>query len=413
MPVMPVTFTRVPSICTRSSARTPLLRQVLKRPTRMQKLVIGSVLSALLFGLGCNQAGSNRKHETADVPKIDGALIHFSADFAKRIGLKFTDVRNAGVTPSLAVVGTATFDPEHVARVGTRLRGLVRDVRHYEGDVVKKGELLASLDSPELGEAQAAVISLQAELDAAERNATREKRLAEEKLTTLKESEEANALAEKYQALLAAAQQKVAALGGTHSANHERTIGVHLLTTPVEGTIVERHIAKGQLVEGDHTAFLVANLDTLWVELAVFERSLPLIHVGDEVLLKPLGSHSDGLKGKVANVGQVLNAATRSAPVRIEVDNRSRQLRPGQAVDAVIRAGGAAVDEGPVVPPDAVTYVDGKPTVFVGESPTSVRVAAVELGASDGRELYIKQGVKVGERVVTNGTFELKSELFR
>jgi membrane fusion protein, heavy metal efflux system len=147
--------------------------------------------------------------------------------------------------------------------------------------------------------------------------------------------------------------------------------------------------------------------------LAVFERSLPLIRVGDEVLLRPLGSHADGLKGKVANVGQVLNSTTRSAPVRVEVDNRSRQLRPGQAVDAIIRAVGAEVAQGPVVPPDAVTFIDGKPTVFVLESPTTVRVTPVELGASDGQDLYIKQGLKVGERVVTEGTFELKSELFR
>lgn len=380
------------------------------RLTRRHLLLVAALVGLLS---GCHRGDSGKAAEAADVPKLEGSVIRFSESYAKRIDLKTADVRNAGVVPSLAVVGTATFDPEHVARVGTRLRGLVRDVRHYEGDVVKKGEALASIDSPELGEAQAAVISLQAELDAAKRNATREQKLADEKLTTLKESEEANALAEKYQALLAAAQQKVAALAGTPSGTNARTIGVHTVTTPLDGTIVERHIAKGQIVEGDHTAFLVANLDTLWVELAVFERSLPLIRVGDEVVLKPLGSQTEGLQGRVANVGQVLSSTTRSAPVRVEVDNRSRQLRPGQAVDAIIKAGGAAATEGPVVPPDAVTFVDGKPTVFVVDSPTSVRVAVVELGATDGRDLHIKQGVKVGERVVTSGTFELKSELFR
>jgi cobalt-zinc-cadmium efflux system membrane fusion protein len=273
--------------------------------------------------------------------------------------------------------------------------------------------LLASVDSPELGEAQAAVSSLQAEYDAAKRNAEREQKLADDKLTTLKESEEATALAGKYQALLNAALQKVSALSGSAAARPAKAIGVHVIVSPIEGTIVERHIAKGQLVEGDHIAFLIANLDTLWVELSVFERGLPMVRVGDEVVLRPLGSHEEGLKGKVANVGQVLNAATRSAPVRVVVDNRSRLLRPGQAVDANIRAGGSSVDAGPVVPPDAVTYVDGKPTVFVMDTPTSVRVVPVELGATDGRELHIVRGLKVGERVVTSGTFELKSELFR
>lgn len=334
---------------TPSSRDGSRLRILVSRPALGQSrwirlLLAGSLSAFALPGLGCSHDGSAQKLEIADVPKLDGNVLRFSESYAKRIDLKSTEVRNAGVVPSLAVVGTATFNPEQLARVGTRLRGLVRDVRRYEGDVVKEGAVLASIDSPELGEAQAAVISLQAELDAAKRNAAREMKLSEEKLTTLKESEEANALAEKYQALLAAARQKVAALAGAPANVNGRTIGVHYVTTPLDGTIVERHIAKGQLVEGDHTAFLVANLDTLWVELAVFERSLPLIRVGDEVVLKPLGSHAEGLKGKVANVGQVLSSSTRSAPVRVEVDNRSRQLRPGQAVDAVIRAGGAAVD---------------------------------------------------------------------
>ncbi|HMA92478.1 MAG TPA: efflux RND transporter periplasmic adaptor subunit [Polyangiaceae bacterium] len=377
----------------------------------MRVILASALLGTLLVGCGTG-GGADAKLETVDVPRREGNLIQFSDTFASRINLKSAEVRAAGVVPSIAVVGTVTFDPEHVARVGTRLRGLVREVRRYEGDAVKQGELLASIDSPELGEAQAAVISLQAELDAAKRNAQRESKLAEGKLTTLKESEEASALADKYQALLSAARQKVSALAGSVDPK-SRAIGVHAIASPLDGTIVERHIARGQLVEGDHIAFLVANLDTLWVELAVFERSLPMIRVGDEVILKPLGSQGDGLKGKVANVGQVLSSTTRSAPIRVEVDNRSRQLRPGQAVDAVIRAGGAAVDEGPVVPPDAVTFIDGKPTVFVLDAPNKVRVAPVELGASDGQDLHIKQGLKVGERVVTTGTFELKSELFR
>lgn len=368
---------------------------------------------ACLGAVGCNRGAVAQKLESNDIPRLEGDTIRFSEKFATRVDLKTTEVKSVSVVPAIAVIGTVTFDPEHVARIGTRLRGLVRDVRRYEGTTVKRGELLASIDSPELGEAQAAVTSLRAEMDAAKRNAAREVKLAEAKLTTLKESEDANALADKYQALLGAAMQKVAALAGSLSATDMRAIGVHAITSPIDGTLVERHIAKGQLVEGDHTAFIVANLDTLWVELAVFERSLPLIRLGDEVELKPLGSHERGLKGKLANIGQVLNPATRSAPVRVEVDNRSRQLRPGQAIDAVIRAGGATIDEGPMVPPEAVTFVDGKPHVFVVDSPTSVRVSDVELGAASGQELHIRRGLKVGERVVTNGTFELKSEIFR
>ena len=99
--------------------------------------------------------------------------------------------------------------------------------------------------------------------------------------------------------------------------------------------------------------------------------------------------------------------------VRVAVENKKRQLRPGQAVDAVIRTASAAVSEGLLVPRAAVTFVDGKPTVFIENSPNSVEAVAVVLGASNGRELQIVEGLKPGQRVVVGGTFELKSELFR
>jgi cobalt-zinc-cadmium efflux system membrane fusion protein len=366
-----------------------------------------------LFLFGCGGRQSATSVEQPDLPRVEGNVIRFSPGFAKRIGLVAAPVKNAEVVPALSVVGTVTFDPEQVARIGTRLRGLVREVEKFEGDVVKRGDSLAEIDSPELGEAQAAVTSLRAELEAAKRNAHRESTLAAEKLTTLKESEDAQALADKYGALLAAAEQKVSALASVPPSRSERTFGIHTLRSPLDGTIVERHIARGQLVEADHTAFLVANLDHLWVELAVFERSLPFIHVGDEVTLRPMGSQEDGIKGEVANVGQVLSSSTRSAPIRVEVDNRRRLLRPGQAVDAIIRARGGSVSEGPVISLQAVTFVEGKPTVFVQDSETSARVVAIESGNSNGRELHVKRGLTAGQRVVTSGVFELKSELFR
>ncbi len=244
-------------------------------------------------------------------------------------------------------------------------------------------------------------------------DAERERDLAEHRLTTLKESEDANANKDTVRALLSAAQQKVSALAGASRDASDRSIGVHELVTPLSGTIVERHISKGQLVQADHTAFVVADLDYLWVELAVFERSLAQIHDGDAVELKPMGYKGEPIKGRVAHISSVLDEDTRSASIRVEVENKQRRLRPGQAVDAVIHAKGAAIQGGLSVPIAAITYVDGKPTVFVSESPTSVVASEVVLGVSSGTEQQIESGILPGQKVVVAGTFELKSELFR
>ncbi len=384
------------------------------RKTAVLAVLAGVLLSAAIFTyLGRGSSHARAAVERPDVPRVEGKHIVFSAQYAKRIGLTAELVKRVEVVPSIAVVGKVTFDPEHVTRIGTRLRGVIRKVLHFEGDRVKQGELLAEMDSPELGEAQASVMMLQAESQAARRNAARESDLASRQLTTLKEAEEASATEDKYAAQLSAARQKVSALAGRSDAVASRTLGAHGLTSPLSGTIVERHVSQGQLVEGNHTAFLVANLDRLWVELAVFERSLGGIRVGDPAELRPLGGTTPPIKGRVAHVSEVLDPTTRSATVRVEVDNRERLLRPGQAVDAVILASGTAVGAGLVVPSASVTYVDGRPRVFVLVSDNRVEVVEVELGSPMGTEQHIRRGLSPDQRVVVRGTFELKSELYR
>lgn len=376
---------------------------------------VGLALGALIAVGGLAVALFPEKKTAAaaspDVPQVEGDRVVFSEAFAKRIGLEVAEVRRGPLTPVISVVGTVTLDPEHVAAVGTRLRGLVRNVRRFEGDTVKRGDVLAEIDSAELGEAQAAVRLLQAEREAASINAQREQQLLEKQLSTARESEVAQAELQKYEALLHAANQRVAALAG--HAGTGGALGRHVLVAPIDGTIIDRHISTGQSVEADLVAFRIANLDYLWVELAVFERHLSSIRVNDKVVLSPLSDPELKLDGRVEHIGAQIDFDTRSADVRIEIDNRSRKLRPGQAVTAEIHISKGAANPVLVVPSSAVTVVDGQPTVFVSEGPTAVRVVPVNLGQTSGDQQQVMTGLKEGQRVVAKGVFALKSELFR
>lgn len=370
------------------------------------------LISAIFSLSACLRHASEPPLEPQDIPQVHGDQIRFSKRFADQIGLKTETVSEGSVVPTLAVVGTVAFDPHYVAKIGTRLRGIVRDVHRVEGDVVKKNEVLATIDSPELGEAQAALTSLRAELEAAQHNAKREGNLAALKLTTLKESEQAWSLLERYRALLRAAEHKVAALAGTKP-SADQPIGVHSITSPLDGTVFERRISKGHFIDGDYTAFVVGKLDRVWVELSVYEQAIQKIRVGDEVQLRPLGFRGKPLKGLVARDVQVVDEDTRSAPIRVQVDNHERLLRPGQAVDALVRTASVAEAPGPVIPTSAIIYIDGEPVVFVVDAPDSVRLTRIEAGASDAERTAVKSGLKVGDQVVVEGTFELKSELYR
>jgi cobalt-zinc-cadmium efflux system membrane fusion protein len=248
----------------------------------------------------------------------------------------------------------------------------------------------------------------EAQRKAASLNAAREKDLASRKLTTAREAEVAEAQLVEQRATLTAAQQKVAALGGSTGG----PFGVYLLRAPLAGTVVERRISAGQSVEDNLVAFRVADLDHLWIELAVFEKNLGALRRGDAVEVHPLADPIQTIAGNIAHVGDLLDESTRSAAVRVKVDNRERKLRPGQSVTAIIQASGPA-RSALLVPLAAVTFVDGKPTVFVAESEERVVPTPVELGAADRDAQEIKAGLAEGATVVSEGVFALKSELFR
>jgi cobalt-zinc-cadmium efflux system membrane fusion protein len=381
-------------------------------------LVIGLPIALGCVGLFLWQRNGEAAPQTQaepapDVPRVQGDQIRFSENFAKRAGIKIAKVRFDELVPVVSAVGTADFNAEYVAAIGTRLRGLVSRVAKFEGDSVKAGTVLARVESAELGEAQAAVSMLDAERHAAELNAQREAKLAERNLTTARELEMAAVEAKKAGLLLSAAQQKVAALGGSARLKNEVSLGAHDVRSPIEGTVVERNVAPGQFVDGQLVAFKVANLDHLWIELDVFERNLGRISVGDRAELRPLSGHAAPLIGRVGKIASTINQETHSAKVRIEVENRDRKLRVGQAVQAVIHSSGDHLGRRPIVPTAAITFVDGKPTLFVASGPNAVRVVGVQLGANDGDETEILSGLKEGDEIVTEGAFALKSELFR
>jgi len=407
-----------PESTDRSDANLSASRSVTPRAKRTWRwLVLGAPLLALgTAGLAWVFTDGEGKAVAAtrppDVPRVEGASIAYSKAFAERAGLKLSPAVRANLVPLISAVGTIDFNPEHVSAVGARLKGLVTQVTQFEGDSVEPGTVLAVIESAELGEAQATVSTLKAEKLAADRNLERENSLAAKKLSTAREAEVAAVEAERYEHLLDAAQQKVSALiGGTGA--RPRRLGSHELRSPIKGTVVARNVAPGQAVEGEIVAFRVANLEHLWVEIDVFEKNLGVLALGDRVELSPLAAPSEAFEGRVARISSVIDTNTRSAPVRVELENKDRKLRAGQAVNATIHASAGGTRERTLVPTSALTFVDGKPTLFVVSGEHKVRVVSVEIGPTNGAQTEVVKGIAPGEQVVSDGVFALKSELFR
>lgn len=375
----------------------------------------GRRAASLLLGLvavaGCRggEAAGRMKRAVPEVPVLRDGLVELPAGYAERAGIAIAPARYEDVTPIVHVTGVLEFDALRLAAVGSRIAGRVADVEVIEGSKVEVGQVLGTIVSAELGTAQADIAAMEARVLTAQRDVARKRSLLAEGITSQRELDLAISAAAIAEAQLRAARQRVTALAGSRGS---KQLGVAALRSPIAGDVVGVQVSRGQAVVPSHTAFMIADPRTLWVRLAVFEGELLHVQVGDPVELSPTTGSEETFAGVVEFVAVALDPMTRSAEVRVVVDNHSGKLRAGQTVQANIRP--ASVQRrAVVVPRQAVLQIDGAPTVFVAQTERSFESRTVTLGVGDFERVEIQQGLAADEQVVVSGVFALKGELYR
>ena len=383
-----------------------------RRPASFVGRVGGRALGlAVLTSLGCNDSGAAQREEEARAPELpyfEDGVIKLPALFAEKAGLQSAAVEPTEITPVIHVTGVLEFDELRIAEVGSRISGRVKEVKVIEGTKVKHGDMLATLESAELGKAQAEIFAIAAKTQMAERDKQRKSKLLSEGIASQRAADLAAQELSITSAELRAAKQRVQALGGADKSE----LGVMSLTAPIEGDVVRVRVFRGQAVEPSYTAFTIADRSTLWVRLSVFEGEVINVRMGDSVEIASQVTPDEVLTGTVTFVSTVLDPVTRSAEVRVVVPNEAGKLRVGQAVNARIRPS-AARKQAVAIPRSALVQVDGKPTVFVEVAERSVMPRTIEIGAQGPDFIEVKTGLDAGERIVTEGVFALKAELFR
>jgi cobalt-zinc-cadmium efflux system membrane fusion protein len=373
--------------------------------------VLAMIAPLVMTGCSDNEAAAHAKDEPAApaLPYFEDGVVRLPPAFAERIGLRSEPAKITDIAPVVHVTGVLEFDEQRIAAVGSRISGRVKEVRVIEGTKVGPGDVLATMESAELGKAQADIFAVKARAQYAGTDKKRKEKLLEEGIASLRALELASQETLVTAAELRAAKQRVQALGGSASG---KALGVMALTSPIDGDVVKVHVFRGQAVEPSYTAFTIADRRSLWVRLSVFEGEVGNVRVGDSVEISSQVTPDKVLTGKVTFISTVLDPVTRSAEVRVVVPNEAGELRVGQAVNARIKPS-AANKKALAVPRSAIVQVDGKPTVFVAIDDTGVVPKPIELGVQGADLVEVKSGLNEGDRVVLEGVFALKSELFR
>jgi RND family efflux transporter MFP subunit len=321
------------------------------------------------------------------------------------------------VYSTTTVPATVTSNAYLETKVNSLVSGIVRQVRPELGAQVARGEMLAVIFSNELAEAQMKYVSMQAMFQADHQKLTRTQRLVEIGAASRQELEEVTAVHEGHATEVAAARQRLLLLGLSedqverlHDASH--VVSEVLVASPANGTVLVRNVNPGQVVGAGQELFTVADLSTVWVIGDLYEKDFATVRVGTPAAIVLPVTPTAPLRGRVAYIDPRVDPATRTAKVRVEVPNTGGTLRLGMFVPMAFQVVGS--ERRVLVPRAAVQGIGSRTVVYVPtDDEGRFLEKSVTLGAPVGDAVQVLDGLKPGDKVVTEGSFFLRAEAAR
>ncbi|HEV2863994.1 MAG TPA: efflux RND transporter periplasmic adaptor subunit [Pyrinomonadaceae bacterium] len=340
------------------------------------------------------------------------------AEAAARAGVRVEQVGEQLAPEALAQAATGVVQANAyrssavVSLVGGRVQSLAAEL----GQDVRRGQTLAVVQSDELATAQARYLSAAAELEEHHKHHRRTEQLVEIGAASREEFEQSTSMLKKAESEVASARQRLLVLGLSPQRvaalkSHAQVTSEVALTAPVAGTVITRAANPGEVVEANKEVLRVADLSTVWVVGQVYERDLARVRVGSGASVTSDAYPGRVYRGRVTYVDPQIEPATRTAQVRVELQNPGRLLKVGMYVGVAFGAEGTAERTAPTVPASAVQQLGGRAVVFLAtDDPSVFVVRAVRVGAEAGGRVPVLEGVFVGDRVVAEGAFMLRAE---
>jgi len=260
--------------------------------------------------------------------------VRLSSQELKEFGIELAVAGSGELRLHRDLTGEISTDPERLAHIVPRFPGIVMEVRKQIGDRVKKGEVLAIIESNE-------------------------------------------------------------------------SLAPYEVKSLIDGTVLEMHLTRGEMVSDATHAFVIADLSVVWANLNVYQKDLPYIRVGQTALISGIVENGR-YTGKISYISPVVDEETRTATARVILPNSDRRWRPGMFVTAKVIT--AAVKPPVVVPLTAIQNFEDRPVIFV-QTEEGFVPQPVKIGRSNEEYAEIVAGLTPGQRYVSKGGFTLKGEL--
>ena len=371
------------------------------------QLAAGTAVALVTAGCGGGKAQITPEARAAESDPLE---ITVDQDLLGR--LEVGAARMQDVTATLRVAGRVEADERRMARVGAPVTGRITELEINEGEWVKRGQVLATIHSTDLSAAQSSLLKAYSQQQLAERTVARARQLLDAGVIAEAELQRRQADLQQATTEVSSARDQLGVLGMSPEAlaQLETTRAVNSIThvvSSIDGMVLERKVTIGQVVEAAETAFVVADLSTVWLVADIPEQSSSGVRPGKVVEAEIPALPGRGITGTLTFVSAVVNPETRTVRTRMDLQNPDLLFKPAMLATMTMLDG---AERRRVVPASAIVRENNEDYVFVETRPNTFVLRRVKLGLEFRDVRVLEDGVREGEKIVRNGAFHLNNE---
>jgi len=380
---------------------------------RTNLLFIVFAFATAIGMLACNKSNQTDSDTDTQKPTAPKNTVVLSEKAAAHAQISTAVAGPGALQKSLTLQGEIVAVPEKLATIVAKLEGVVIKVNKKEGDKVKAGEAMVTIESKKLAETKLQYIEIEHRLHFAEEALAREKALFDKKITPEETYRKVAHDYEEAKLAHASALQRLKLLGFQEERLHQiaknpdQKLTSYTLRAPFSGEVIKKDVTLGEAVMEDKELFALADLSELFVEIKV-----PLSAIGAFAPGVKAAVECDVLslvtEGEVRHVSSVAEADTRTISVKILIANPEGQWRPG--MPARVKMENTKIPVETAVPVDAILEIEGHPAVFVETDKNTYRLTRITLGEKDETLAAIESGISAGDKVADKNSLVLKSE---
>ena len=359
----------------------------------------------MFFLISCSNNESDEKVETKNPNEVTAKL-----ETLKQISIE--PAKKYAIRRTIDIPGSIEVKQNLLAKIGSPVKGRIVEINVMLGQRVRKGEVLAKINSTDLAKMQLEYIKAVQQVELKAKSFERAELLFAEGVVSEAQMLERKTELAAAKAEMQASNDQLQVLGMSlkeiqNLKSESQINSITHIQAKIDGKVIMKNVNLGQVVEPTDEVFAIATLDEVWGVAQVPERKISFLKEGDQVFIEVPAYKEKNFEGVITYLGDIVDPETRTITIRTDIENQDQMLKPDMLI--TMKVAGSKVEK-IGVPNEAIISEDDIPSVFVKTSENTFTLRPVTLGIKDKDNTHIESGISEGDEVVIKGAFHLNNE---